>query len=340
MDPTRRSVLGTGLYSAALAIPGWADVKGRFAHLVSEPNTRIGQAEVDAIRDMTDRLSSLDDRFGGRAVRPMAAAFLVNTIVPGLKASASEPVKRELLIAAADHCYLTGYMAMDEREDHLAQRYYLKALQLAAAAEDHLTYATTLRGMSVMAVDLGHNGYALHLAEAASAASPEAGPRMKAFLAGQLAHAAAACGTGHRSTALARIRDAETAMEQAESQSKALGSYDPASLNYHIAQVRYSLGDKKDSLSAMARADRIRDSSYERVRIRHLGMLAERRLEIGHLEAACADWHRMLDGYPTVQSGRCDDRFNAMVRALKPHTRNRHAREVLHRAEHITGDHL
>ncbi|MGH3907576.1 MAG: hypothetical protein ACRDTE_25875 [Pseudonocardiaceae bacterium] len=43
---------------------------------------RIGYAEVDAVRSMTDHLSTLDDQFGGRTVRPMAAAFLINTIGP------------------------------------------------------------------------------------------------------------------------------------------------------------------------------------------------------------------------------------------------------------------
>ncbi|MGH3907577.1 MAG: hypothetical protein ACRDTE_25880 [Pseudonocardiaceae bacterium] len=81
-----------------------------------------------------------------------------------------------MLSAAADHCYLTGYMAMDERADGLAQRYYIKALELAGHANDHLTYCTTWRGMSVLAVDLRHTSDALRLADAASAAAPQADP--------------------------------------------------------------------------------------------------------------------------------------------------------------------
>ncbi|WP_019632475.1 hypothetical protein [Actinomadura atramentaria] len=334
MDPSRRAILTAGLYSAALAIPGWSDIQGRFALAATNSQTTIGATDVDAVRMMTDHLSSLDDQFGGRTVRPMAAAFLVNTIAPLLQANASESVRRDLLSAAADHCYLTGYMAMDERADQLAQRYYLKALQLAAAADDHLTYATTLRGMSVMAVDLGHSTDALDLADGAWGASPEAGPRMKAFLAGQLAHAQAA--NGHRRQALTHLREAETAMEKAESQTKALGSYDPASMNYHIAQVRYAIGEKAASISAMEQADLLRDHIYRRARVRHLGALAERKLEIGHLEAACADWERMLDDYPHVSSGRCDDRFNNMKQALGHHRKNPKARQLLERATTMT----
>jgi hypothetical protein len=90
MDPTRRATLGAiGLYSAALIVPGWADVNGRFELLRKNPRVHIGHAEVDAVRAMTDHLSTLDDQFGGRTVRPLAAAFLVNTIAPYLQADAT-----------------------------------------------------------------------------------------------------------------------------------------------------------------------------------------------------------------------------------------------------------
>ncbi|MGH3800478.1 MAG: hypothetical protein ACRDTD_10170 [Pseudonocardiaceae bacterium] len=173
MDPSRRAALGAiGLYSSLLVIPGWADVSGRFELLRKNPRVRIGCAEVDAVRSMTDHLSTLDDQFGGRTVRPMAAAFLVNTIAPYLQAEATPDVRAQMLSAAADHCYLTGYLAVDDRADGLAQHYYVKALELAGHANDHLTYCTTLRGMSVLAVDLRHTSDALRLADAA----PQAGP--------------------------------------------------------------------------------------------------------------------------------------------------------------------
>ena len=338
MDPSRRAVLGMfGLYSAALVIPGWADVSGRFDLLRKDPHVRIGNAEVDAVRSMTDHLSTLDDQFGGRTVRPMAAAFLVNTIAPYLQANATEDVRAEMLSAAADHCYLTGYMAMDERADGLAQHYYLKALELSGQAQDHLTYCTTLRGMSVQAVDLRHRGDAWRLADAASAASPQAGPRMRAFLAGQQAHAAAQ--SGDRTQALVKLREAETAMDRAESQAKALGSYDPSSMQYHVAQVRYELGDRAESITAMEESDRLRHQVYRRGRVRHLGTLAERKLEIGRLEEACRDWGRMLDDYPAVQSGRCDNRFNAMMIALRPHLRNYYARDLYEHGHALSPGH-
>ncbi|MFJ8730511.1 transcriptional regulator [Streptomyces bauhiniae] len=183
MDPSRRGVLGVGLFSIALTVPGWQDVLGRLEAFKTGRATRIGMPEVDMVIDMTAKISELDDQFGGRHARPMAAAFLVNTVAGYLHADGPEKVRRAMMAAASDLSYLTGYMAVDEGLHGLAQRYYVKALELAGAADDHLTYCTTLRGMSVQAVDLGHGSKAMALADAAAAASPAAGPRMRAFLA-------------------------------------------------------------------------------------------------------------------------------------------------------------
>ncbi|MFI9329907.1 tetratricopeptide repeat protein [Kitasatospora sp. NPDC052868] len=330
MDPSRRAVLGAGLYSAVLAIPGWQDVIGRIDMIQTDPNLRIGRGEVESVIAMTDLISGIDDRQGGRYARPMAASYLVNAIGPFLRAEAPDDVRRAMLSAAADHCYLTGYMAMDERLDGLANQYYVKALELARLAGDELTYCTTLRGMSVMHGDLGDGATAMRLAEGASAASPQAGPRMRAFLAGQEAHAAAL--VGDRPLALLRIQQAETAMEKAESQAKAIGSYDPSALHYHLSQVHYELGDLKGAIESMQESHRIREPVYRRTRVRYGAMLAERKFTAGRVEEACADWHLVLDEYPLVQSGRADDRFRRMQAMIKPYLGSPHVRELDDRA--------
>ncbi|TXS11092.1 tetratricopeptide repeat protein [Streptomyces sp. adm13(2018)] len=334
MDPSRRSILGVGLFSVALTVPNWPDVVGRMEAVQKGDVQRIGMADVQTVAAMTERISALDDQFGGRTARPMAAAFLVNTATPYLRMEAPEPVRKAMMGAVSDLCYLTGYMAVDEGLHGLAQRYYLKALELAGASEDHLTFCTTLRGMSVQAVDLGHGKEAMRLADAAAAASPQAGPRMRAFLVGQQAHAAAQ--TGARVKAQRFLREAEVAMEKAESQSKAFGSYDPSSLLYHTSQVRYELGDVAGSIEAMEQSDRLRQSVYRRARVRHRCTLAERQLDLGHLEAACATWRLALDDYPSLQSGRADDRIRAMHSRIRPHLKNHAARDLFEQARLVT----
>ncbi|MFC7922211.1 tetratricopeptide repeat protein [Streptomyces cinereoruber] len=338
MDPSRRSVLGVGLFSVALTIPNWPDVVGRMEAVQKGNVQRIGMADVQTVAAMTERISDLDDQFGGRTARPMAAAFLVNTAAPYLRADAPENVRKAMMGAVSDLCYLTGYMAVDEGLHGLAQRYYLKALELAGASEDHLTYCTTLRGMSVQAVDLGHGAEAMRLADAAAAASPQAGPRMRAFLAGQQAHAAAQ--TGAKVAARAYLKEAEVAMEKAESQAKAFGSYDPSSLLYHTSQVRFELGDIAGSIAAMQESDKIRQSVYRRARVRHRCTLAERQLDLGHLEAACATWTLALDDYPSLQSGRADERIKIMHSRIRPYLKNHTARDLYERARLVTPPNL
>ncbi|MFE9396816.1 tol-pal system YbgF family protein [Streptomyces flavidovirens] len=334
MDPSRRGVLGAALFSVALTVPDWPDVVGRMEAVQNGHSGRIGYAEVDAVVAMTEKLSELDDMFGGRQARPMAAAFLVNTVAPHLHADASDDVRKAMLSAASDLLYLTGYMAVDEGLHGLAQRYYVKALELAGAADDHLTFCTTLRGMSLQAVDLGHGSQALRLANAAAAASPAAGPRMRAFLAGQQAHAYAV--TGDRRNALQLIREAEVAMDKAESRAAAFGSYDPSSLAYHVAQVQYGLGDLAGSVKNMEESSKLRHDVYRRTRVRYDAMLAERQLELGHLEAACVTWDRVLDDYPLVQSGRADERVAVLKSRLRPHLRNRAAQALFERAQAVS----
>lgn len=209
---------------------------------------------------------------------------------------------------------------------------------VALTVPNHLTFCTTLRGMSVQAVDLGHGAEAMRLADAAAAASPKAGPRMRAFLAGQQAHAAAQ--TGERVAAQSFLREAEVAMEKAESQSTAFGSYDPSSLLYHMSQVKFELGDVAGSISAMQQSDKIRQSVYRRARVRHRCTLAERQLDMGHLEAACQTWTLALDDYPSLQSGRADDRIKTMHSRIKPYLKNHAARDLFERARLVTPPHL
>ncbi|MCX5500219.1 tetratricopeptide repeat protein [Streptomyces sp. NBC_00053] len=334
MDPSRRSVLSAGLFSVALTVPGWPDVVGRMEAVQSGKTQRIGMADVNMVIAMTERVSDLDDQFGGRHARPMAAAFLVNTVSPYLRADATEEVRKAMMSAASDLCYLTGYMAVDEGVHGLAQQYYLKALELAGASEDHLTYCTTLRGMSVQAVDLRHGKTAMRLADAAASASPQAGPRMRAFLAGQQAHASAQL--GEPTKALMYLREAEVAMEKAESQTKTFGSYNSSSLTYHAGQVRYELGDIRGSVKDLEESDKLRHSSFKRNRIRYLSMLAERQLEIGHLESACATWVKVVEIYPDVQSGQCDKAMSTMQDRLRPYLKNQTVRSLYERARLVT----
>ncbi|MGK5533668.1 tetratricopeptide repeat protein [Streptomyces sp. URMC 129] len=332
MDPTRRGVLSAGAFSAALTIPGWPDVMDRLTAITTGRASRIGTADVQAVNAVSDQLVRMYADFGGGYARPLAASFLVNHVGPYLRADGPDEVRKAMGTASAFLCYLTGWMAVDEGHHGLAQQYYVKALEIAGGAEDHATYCQVLRGMSVQATDLGHGRLGVRLADAAAAAIPTAVPRKRAFFAGQQAHAYAVA--GDRNAALRAIRDTEVAIDQAASQTVPVWGFSPATLAYTTAQVRYSLGDVAGSVSSLKLHFRLRDQTDTRVSAVRFGcFLAERQLELGHLEAACATWGRVLDEYPLVRSGRADERVAAMKSRLRPYLTNQTARALYERAQ-------
>ncbi|WP_432091650.1 hypothetical protein [Streptomyces sp. NRRL F-5630] len=324
MDPSRRAVLATTLFSAALAVPAFQHTA--HASTAVAATTRIGPAQVSAVRAMTSRIADILDEFGAGHARPMAAAFLVNTVVPWLRAAGPEAVRRDMLAAASDLTYLTGWMAMYENAHGLGQTYYVRALGLAEAADDRLTYSRTLRGMSLQASSLRHGRLALELADSAAEAAPSAGPRLLAFLRGQQAHAAALTGDRHR--AHAHLHAAETALARADSRRDAIGGYDRTAYLFHVAHVLAEESDWTGSITALEQSIAVQPPQERQSRAHAYALLAQRQYRIGHLDAACASWSRFLDMYAHVTSARGDEHFATLRGQLRPHARVRAVREL------------
>ncbi|MEW9521296.1 hypothetical protein AB0F14_32530 [Streptomyces tubercidicus] len=333
MDPSRRSVLGAGLYSAALVVPGFDAVAGRAEAAAAGRTLRIGMGDIETVRKMTENIADILDDLGGAHARPMAAAFLVNTVGPYLKAYGTEEARKAMRSAAADLVYLTGWMAMYEREHRIGQRYYVKALKLAGAAEDHLTYCRTLRGMALQASNLGHGAKALELADSAAEAAPVAGPRLTAFLRGQQAHGAAM--VKDRTQAFTRLREAETALSQADGRNDHIGGYDRAAYEFHVAHVLWELGDRPESVRALRRANRCRPAAERQGRLHANGLLARRLLAMRHVEESCETWARFLDDYTGTASARGDEHFAALWEGLRPHRQLPAVRQLSDRAREV-----
>lgn len=331
MDPARRSLLSAGTFSVAVKIPDWQDVVDRIALARSGGVRRIREGEVAMVISMTQHFSDLDYQFGGRDTRPVAAAFLVNTIAPYLSAEGPDSVRDRMLSAASDLCYLTGYMAVDEGQQGLGQRYYLKAMELARSANDRNAHSLALHGMSSQALQLGHNRTALRLTSAAMADGSQIEPNMRAFLAGQRAYASSL--TEGPGSALPFLRRAEREIGKASSASRVvMGHYRDSVLEFDIAQVKYGLKDTAGSVESLKRYTALQDRKHRRRAVLDGATLAERQLEIGHLEAACATWDRVMNDYPYVQSGRADQKIISMGSSLKPFLKNSAARDMYERA--------
>ncbi|MFJ3298875.1 hypothetical protein [Streptomyces bacillaris] len=322
MNPSRRKLLAAGLYSAALTVPAFsaltstaeADDRDR----LSRPTGRIGHGEVETVRRMTDKIADILDDLGGGHARPMAAAFLVNTVAGYLRAAASDEVHRDMLSAASDLTYLTGWMAMYERAHGLGQTYYLRALDLARESGDQLTYCRTLRGMSLQASHLRYGRKALEYADSAAEAAPQAGPRLVAFLRGQQAHASAM--VGDRRGATLRLKEAEAALSRADSRRDAVGGYDRAAFLFHVSHVHYESREFAASIKALRSSIRVMSPSERQGRLHAHAVLAQRQYAYGHVEEACASWGRFLDDYEVLSTARGDEHFDTLRSLGTPRT--------------------
>ncbi|MFB6893490.1 hypothetical protein ACFCX4_29705 [Kitasatospora sp. NPDC056327] len=335
MDPSRRGVLAAGLYSVALSLPVFDDAEAaeRAALAGAGRTVRVGSGEVETVRAVTERIAGILDELGAAHARPMAAAFLVNSVGPWLRASGSERVRSDLLAAAADLTYLTGWMAMYETAHGLGQQYYVQALKLAREARDHVTYCRTLRGMALQASNLGYGPKALELADSAAEAAPAAGPRLRAFLAGQQAHGAAM--VKDRRQAFARLAETESALSRADGRNDAVGGYDRAAYHFHVSHVLHELGDLPGSIKELRASTRSRPAHEKQGRVHANGLLARRQLKLGHVEAACGTWHEFLDDYVTLSSVRGDEHFRALESALPARTSVPAVRALQHRVRDV-----
>lgn len=263
----------------------------------------------------------------------MAAAFLVNTVGNYLRADASDTVHRNMLSAASDLVYLTGWMAMYERAHGLGQTYYLRALDLARESEDQLTYCRTLRGMSLQASHLRYGRKALEYADSAAEAAPQAGPRLVAFLRGQQAHASAMVGD-HRG-AIARLGEAEAALSRADSKRDAVGGYDQAAFLFHVSHVHYERRDLAGSIKALKSSVRVMSPTERQGRLHANAVLAQRQFEFGHLEESCRTWGRFLDDYEVLSTARGDEHFDKLRALTMPRHTSRAVRDLRERIPEV-----
>ncbi|MEV0819680.1 hypothetical protein [Nonomuraea rubra] len=236
----RRTVLTAGTFTLA-ALSGLAVRRG----IPSVPGhaSRAGAGDVARLRAATAAFADLDDQYGGGHARAAVAAYLSREVTPLLH-RASGRTRPDLFTAAAELSYLAAYMAMDAGANVLAQRYYISTVRLADEAGDLLLRATALRSMAVQAAELGHDGEALALADAAASALGGHGPRRTlAWITGMRAEAHAAAGT--RWDALNLLRRTETQLERADSppETEWLGNYRRESLEHQIGLTLTQLGD-------------------------------------------------------------------------------------------------
>ena len=333
----RRTAAADGVYSLlALSLPSWNGVsRDPRVPPTAAVCGRTGRAEIDCATEMAALFCRTDTAFGGGLARQAIAGYLAATISPWIQRASGHSARAGLLAVASRLCYLAGFMCFDDNRHTDAQRYYLTCLRLAAQADDPDAYAVGLRALSVQALALGHRRHAVDLAEAAlsslSAIAPE---RMRAFVYGHLAVAHAA--VGERRTAICALTLAERHLDRAEPISAASGSFHPSALAHCRSAVFQALADRPRAVRALKVSLNLRPELERRSRAITRARLAELQLTTGHLDEACATWHRFCDDYPHLSCGRADTAMKNLWALTRPYQRNPVAATLRSRAATLT----
>lgn len=312
-DMDRRRVLGAAAYSvAALAVPDdlwWAQMARRGASRSGGAARSVGCGDLDAVRDMVSLFSRVDQRRGGGHARTAVVQYLTCDVAGYLRGHfPDERVRRQTFSAASELAYLSGWMAFDNAEHAIAQRYFTVAVKLAAEADDPAMAGHVLRAMAHQAVDLGHPRQALDLAAASvdGRRYTQASPRERALFG--VVHARALAAAGDRpaaAAALVRAEDDLAAAEPGDDEPGRVFFFGEASLAHETACTLRDLGDLPAAAAQFRRSVHTRKAAtFTRTHAVTLGYLGAVQARQGSVEEACATWSQALDAMDGIRSGR------------------------------------
>ncbi|WP_019061476.1 hypothetical protein [Streptomyces prunicolor] len=332
LDPDRRSLLRSGVYSAAaLALPSdawWAEMAQEPAVGEIKGAQRVGRGDVESVREMTLAFSRMDQRRGGGHGRRALVQYLRDDVAGYLVGKfPHDKVRRDMFSAAAEATYLSGWMAFDNGEHDIAEPYFTLALKLAARAGDAPLSGHILRAMAHQALDLGLYNDALQLSTASIAGKryASATPRERALLGVVHARCLAAAGqdTAAAKTLLRAEDDLGSAHDGIEEPVRTF-FFGEASLAHETACTLRDLQDHRGAVREFGRSVRTRGAAFKRTHAVTLGYLGATQLSGGGVEEACATWSRALDAMEEgIYSGRARQRVVEMRQLLSPYRRMR-----------------
>ncbi len=169
-SPTEEEVDEDVKRRALLAAGGVAlfdrPVLGELLHLPERPHTptplpsRLGAADVDAIRELTRRLDAVAKAYGGytEMLTPVASRAEKLLSVPG-----SEATKTGLTIAIAELHTVAGWAAFDAHSDDNARYHFARAMALGGDAGDGFAFSKAAYLAGVATAERGHYNDGLKL---------------------------------------------------------------------------------------------------------------------------------------------------------------------------------
>jgi tetratricopeptide (TPR) repeat protein len=304
-DVRRREFLG-----GALAILGSYPSNHILGQVPHASGHRVGQTDIEAVREMTSIFSQMDQRRGGghatTAVRQYLASDVSGYLFGKFK---SEQSRREMHAAAGELSYLAGWMAFDNANYADSDHLFDVAMALAAEGEDPSLEGHILRAMAHKALDLGQFRRGLDLAESSVAGQrfALASSRERALTGVVRARALASNDQGRDAAAalLAAEKHLDRAENNTEEEPGRVFFFGEASLAHETANALQRMGDVQGAIRQFRRSvEKRKASAFKRTHAVTLGYLGSALALNGSVEEACGVWTTALDEMDGVNSGR------------------------------------
>jgi hypothetical protein len=323
----RRRMLAAPFVLAAAAGPSRDWLLSTLDETTGDEGPRkIGMQQIAGIREMFRIMQEMDVMRGGGHARVALVEYLSGYVLPLVRRKhEQEAVQVALYEAAAEQAYLVGWMAYDDGQHGLAQRYLIQALRLAGASKNKVLGAHVLAGMSDQLNLLGYAQEALALARVGQKGiSLTESPACLADLQILEARALAAVATDKASKrwATQAVARAETTFQHVKQGNEPEWArfIDAAYIFGEAAHCFRDIGDT-------AQIDRFAsDSAAEAARQRRArrGALSQAALVVGDLirheiERAANRGHAVVTLAESVESSRCVETIRDLAKRVKPY---------------------
>lgn len=165
-DVDRRTLLTGAPFAALAAVGPSRDWLMNVLDQTPAPGPRVRLEDVTAVQNMFSEFQRVDVLQGGGSGRLILAEYMTSHVYPLLRRTHSEDVRAALCEASAEQTYLLGWMAYDDGQHGLAQRYLIQSLRLAQESSNTALGAHILAGMADQATLLGNPTEGRRLAQA------------------------------------------------------------------------------------------------------------------------------------------------------------------------------
>lgn len=289
------------------------------------PGPRVRLEDVSAVKNMFTTFQRMDIFQGGGSGRLALTEYMTRHVYPLLRRAHNEGVRQALCEAAAEQTYLLGWMAYDNGEQGVAQRYLIQSLRLAEESRNPALGAHVLAGMADQATLLGDPAEGRRLAQAGrQGLSRTASPACLADL--WCLEARALALLGDKSAAAQAVARSEQAYERVDldKESEWAAFIDPAYLHGEHANTFRDLGDA-EAAEEHARRSIAHAKAQKRAR---RGAMSQAALAVSHLQrrdldSAYAAGVRTLRLTRQVKSSRAVEAVQDLRQRMRPFGRNR-----------------